>query len=247
VETEGRLSREAGALRPLPEAGHRPSAAATGAGSPGAEDSAFAAVRRDVIEGDEEAVIGHVHELIDRGLPPQAIIDQGLVAAMDVIGSRFASGEVFIPEVLLSARAMNDAVDYLGPYLADGGGERKGRVLIGTVAGDMHDIGKNMVGTMLKGLGFEVLDLGINVPVEEFVDKAQSFEPDIVGLSALLTTTMTEMQAVIDALKSRNLRNRMKIIVGGAPLSADYARKIGADGFAEDAASAASLAARMVE
>jgi 5-methyltetrahydrofolate--homocysteine methyltransferase len=166
---------------------------------------------------------------------------------MGVIGGRLACGEVFIPEVLLSSRAMNEAVNFLGPYLAQENDGEKGRVLIGTVNGDMHDIGKNMVVTMLKGVGFEVFDLGTNVSEDAFMEKIAEFNPDILGLSALLTTTMTEMGNVIRKLNERNLRGKVKVMVGGAPVSEQFANEIGADGFAADAATAVDVAKRLVD
>ena len=151
---------------------------------------------------------------------------------MEAIGERFKTGEIFIPEVLLSARAMNEATAALEPYLASAKIEAKGRVLIGTVKGDLHDIGKNLVVTMLKGVGFEIKDLGINVEAEVFVREVERFKPDILGLSALLTTTMSQMKIVIDALAKKGLRGSVKIMVGGAPVNEKFARDIGADGYA---------------
>ncbi|MEZ5904590.1 MAG: corrinoid protein [Geminicoccaceae bacterium] len=184
--------------------------------------------------------------LVEDGVPAQEILERGLIAAMDEIGQAFASGEAFIPEVLLSARAMNEAVDALGPHLATGAERHRGRVLVGTVAGDVHDIGKNMVVTMLKGVGFEVQDLGVNVPRARFVAAVAESKPDILGLSALLTTTMMEMRQVIASLEAAGLRDTCRVIVGGAPLNAGFANEIGADGFAEDAVSAVALAKQLV-
>jgi 5-methyltetrahydrofolate--homocysteine methyltransferase len=212
-----------------------------------ADAPAYKAVQNDVIDGDDGAIIAHVQELLDKGFAAQDILDHGLVKAMGVIGGRFACGEVFIPEVLLSSRAMNEAVNFLGPYLAQENDGEKGRVLIGTVNGDMHDIGKNMVVTMLKGVGFEVFDLGTNVSEDAFMEKIAEFNPDILGLSALLTTTMTEMGNVIRKLNERNLRGKVKVMVGGAPVSEQFANEIGADGFAADAATAVDVAKRLVD
>ncbi len=166
---------------------------------------------------------------------------------MESIGARFKRGEVFVPEVLLSARAMNQALKVLEPHLAGERVQKGGRVLIGTVKGDLHDIGKNMVATMLRGVGFEVRDLGINVSREQFVREVESYKPQILGLSALLTTTMPEMAKVIQALEAKGLRNLVKVMVGGAPVNQKFARDIGADGYAQDAGEAVSLAKRLLD
>lgn len=161
-------------------------------------------------------------------------------------GGRFRDGTVFIPEVLLSARAMNTALAVLEPYLAEEKKQAAGKVLIGTVRGDLHDIGKNIVATMLRGVGFEVVDLGINIPVEDFAAGIERHAPNILGMSALLTTTMPEMKKVIDLLVARGIRDRVKVMVGGAPVNEKFARDIGADGYAADAGSAVDLAKRLV-
>jgi methanogenic corrinoid protein MtbC1 len=245
VEREGRLPIEAGGFRPAVAAEAGP---APGVG-PAAEhhDEAFAQVRDDVLKGNNTAIREHVLALVQRGVPAGDILDHGLIAAMDVIGRQFATGEAFIPEVLLSARAMNQAVEALGPYLAAAGRGQRGKVLIGTVAGDMHDIGKNMVVTMLKGVGFEVRDLGINVPREKFLEAVAQFKPDILGLSALLTTTMTEMRNVIAGLDEERLRPACKVMIGGAPVTEHFAREIGADAYAADAVEAVAVAKRLLE
>src|SRR5581483_5195538 len=206
----------------------------------------FAKVRQDVLDGNNAGIETDVMALVKQGIPAAEILDRGLIAAMDVIGKQFTSGEAFIPEVLLSARAMNRAVEALGPHLASQGEGQRGKVLIGTVAGDMHDIGKNMVVTMLKGVGFEVKDLGINVPRETFVKEVSEYRPDILGLSALLTTTMTEMRSVIQVLDEHELRRHCKVIVGGAPVSEPFAHEIGADGWAADAVAAVALAKQLI-
>ncbi|MCB9968770.1 MAG: corrinoid protein [Geminicoccaceae bacterium] len=210
------------------------------------DEERFYEVQDDVHAGDHLAIRQRVLALVEDGVPAQEILERGLIAAMDEIGQAFASGEAFIPEVLLSARAMNEAVDALGPHLATGAERHRGRVLVGTVAGDVHDIGKNMVVTMLKGVGFEVQDLGVNVPRARFVAAVAESKPDILGLSALLTTTMMEMRQVIASLEAAGLRDTCRVIVGGAPLNAGFANEIGADGFAEDAVSAVALAKQLV-
>jgi methylmalonyl-CoA mutase cobalamin-binding domain/chain len=245
IAREGRLPLQAGGFRPAPEP--VVAAAAPSVSVPAArEDSLFARVKQAVLDGDQQAVVEHALALIEQGVPAGEVLDRGLIAAMDVIGRQFTSGEAFIPEVLLSARAMNRAVDALGPHLARGGEQQRGRILIGTVAGDMHDIGKNMVVTMLKGVGFEVKDLGINVARETFVREVTDYQPDILGLSALLTTTMVEMREVIATLDGHGLRRRCKVMVGGAPVSESFAREIGADGWAGDAVGAIATAKRLL-
>ncbi len=168
------------------------------------------------------------------GILPEALLEQ--------IGERFKTGDVFIPEVLLSARAMNSAMEILEPHLAEKEKDASEKILIGTVQGDMHDIGKNMVSIMLRGVGFEVKDIGINVDKEEFVRQVKEYKPHILALSALLTTTMPEMKNVIEALKAEGIREGLKIIVGGAPVNLRYAEEIGADGYASDAGEAVTVA-----
>ena len=184
---------------------------------------------------------------VHKGFPAKEILDRGMLSAMEVIGGRFRDGTVFIPEVLLSARAMNDALSVLEPYLAREKREASGKILIGTVRGDLHDIGKNMVVTMLRGVGFDVVDLGINVPAEEFVTKVEEHKPQILGMSALLTTTMPEMKKVLDALAAHGLREKVKVIVGGAPVNRKFAQDIGADGYGADAGSSVDLAKRLMQ
>jgi 5-methyltetrahydrofolate--homocysteine methyltransferase len=189
----------------------------------------------------------HVQDLLKKGFSAKEILDRGMLSAMEVISGRFRDGTVFIPEVLLSARAMNDALTVLEPCLAREKKEASGKILIGTVRGDLHDIGKNMVVTMLRGVGFDVVDLGINVPAEEFVKKVEEHKPQILGMSALLTTTMPEMKKVIEALSARGLRKKVKVIVGGAPVNRKFARDIGADGYGADAGSSVDLAKQLLK
>lgn len=196
---------------------------------------------KDVLEGDGEALIDRLKNLLDKGWDPRELLQDGMLAAMEVIGQRFKDGTVFIPEVLISARALNEGVELLEPYLAKGAGHGRGKILIGTVAGDLHDIGKNLVLTMLRGVGFETVDLGINVPAEKFVQAVIQEKPEILGLSALLTTTMPEMRNVINALREAGIRDDVKVVVGGAPVSKKYASEIGADAYAEDAGDAVNV------
>ena len=245
VEKEGRLPLEGGAFRPV-----APAAAAGGAKpasiGQAAGDARFSRVREDVLAGDQTAVRGHIVELLEGGVKADEILQLGLLTAMEVIGERFRTGEAYIPEVLLSARVMNEAVQVLEPHLTAGQSGAKGRVMIGTVKGDMHDIGKNLVITMLRGVGYEVKDLGVDVPAGKFVEEVRGYRPDILGLSALLTTTMPQMKLVIKALDDAGLRKGMKVIVGGAPVNEKYARDIGADGYAHDAGGGVKLAERLL-
>jgi len=244
VEGEGRLPLEAGAFRPV--TGASLAEAARKASAQIVWDEEFRQVQDDVLNGDQVAIQEHIRALLGRGAQAEEILQRGMLTAMEVIGERFKSGEVFIPEVLLSARAMNEAVSVLEPHLSKARVRTRGKVLIGTVKGDLHDIGKNLVVVMLRGVGFEVKDLGIDIQAAAFVRMVEEFRPDILGLSALLTTTMPQMKTVIDGLKHNGLREKVKVIVGGAPLNEKFARDIGADGYAPDGAEAVSLAKKMM-
>ena len=245
VEREGRLPLEAGTLRPLPQA--RPAESPRRTTSEMVWDREFRQIQTDVLEGDQEAIGQHIRALLDRGAEAEQILQRGMLSAMEVISEKFKTGEVFIPEVLLSARAMNEAVSILQPHLSKAQMGAKGRVLIGTVKGDLHDIGKNLVVIMLRGVGFEVKDLGIDVPVSAVLKAVEEFKPDVLGLSALLTTTMPQMKEVIEALRQKGLRDTVKVMVGGAPLNEKFARDIGADGYAPDGAEAVTLAKKLME
>jgi corrinoid protein of di/trimethylamine methyltransferase len=188
--------------------------------------------------GDEDGVGALVRKAIDEHHPPLAILHDGLIAGMDVVGARFRERDIFLPDVLLAARAMHVGLELLKPLLAQGGLPMAGRVVIGTVRGDLHDIGKNLVGIMLRGAGFEVIDLGNDVAPERFVDAAQEQGASVIGLSALLTTTMLVMKEVVGLVRARGLDARLKVIVGGAPVSEAWAREIGADAYGYDAANA---------
>ena len=254
VEKEGALPLRAGAARPVGAAELSRVGQGAGAAAPvedartreEPDDAIYADVRLAVAKGKHVAVKDHVAALLERGVPARLILDRGLIAAIDAVGKRMAAGQAFIPEVLLAARAMSAAIGVLEPHLAVGGEQRRGRIVIGTVTGDLHDIGKNLVVTMMRGVGFEVFDLGVNVPREAFCDAVAEHRPDFLGLSALLTTTMMEMREVIRALEARGLRASCKVIVGGAPVSEAFARQIGADGFAPDAVAAVALANRFM-
>ncbi len=244
VEKEGRLPLEAGSARPLSAAQLQAAADLLAAKSPSEE--IFAEVHADVLQGNDVDIPRHVRDLLERGIKATDILQRGMLTAMEVIGGRFRDGTVFIPEVLLSARAMNTALAVLEPHLAEEKKQAAGKVLIGTVRGDLHDIGKNIVATMLRGVGFDVVDLGINIPVEDFAAGIEQHAPNILGMSALLTTTMPEMKKVIDLLVARGIRDRVKVMVGGAPVNEKFARDIGADGYAADAGSAVDLAKQLV-
>ncbi|MHC4326625.1 MAG: corrinoid protein [Planctomycetota bacterium] len=197
-----------------------------------------------VIKGDQNAAMEITKAALAEGTAAKSVLDDGLIAGMDVIGARFKKNEVYIPEVLIAARAMKMAMEILEPELAKAGVEPVGRFLIGTVQGDLHDIGKNLVAMMLKGAGFEVVDLGVDVTAEKFVEQVKTAGVHVVGMSALLTTTMPGMEKTIKALRDADVA--AKIIVGGAPVTQDYADKIGADGYAPDAASAVDVAKSLV-
>jgi len=188
--------------------------------------------------GDADAVGERTQAAIHAGRAPASILNEGLLAGMKVVGEQFRTHQIFLPEVLLAARAMHAGLDLLKPLLVRDNVPMLGRVVIGTIRGDLHDIGKNLVGIMLQGAGFEVIDLGKDVPPERFVDTAIEKEAAVIGMSALLTTTMVGMKEVVEILRARRRQGRIKTIVGGAPVSAEFAREIGADDYAFDAASA---------
>lgn len=195
-----------------------------------------------VIEGNKEDTVDLTEEALEEGLEAHEILHQGLMPGMDYVGVEFRAGNMFVPEVLRSARAMQASMDLLKPILADTGVPMVGKVLLGTVKGDMHDIGKNLVGMMCEGAGFEVMDLGKDVSPEGFVTAVKDFGPDIVGMSALLTTTMRAMEHTIRALEEAGVREKVKIMIGGAPVTESFAEQIGADGYASNAAAAVDLA-----
>lgn len=187
-----------------------------------------------------------VEEALEAGMDPKVILNEGLLEGMSIIGGKFKRNEVFVPEVLVAARAMTAGLSVLEPKLVEVGNEPVGKAVIGTVKGDLHDIGKNLVAVMLKGAGFEVVDLGTDVETEDYIEKAEEVGADIIAMSALLTTTMPEMKEVIDALEEHGLRDKYIVMVGGAPVTANYAEQIGADYFTADAGSAAEAAKRAV-
>jgi 5-methyltetrahydrofolate--homocysteine methyltransferase len=198
----------------------------------------LAEISRNLIEGDDEKVAELTRKAIDAGLPPKQILDGGLIAGMEVIGQRFKEHEIFLPEVLLAARAMYAGMDQVKPLLLKEEVPALGTVVLGSVQGDLHDIGKNLVGIMLKGAGFEVVDLGNDVSPQKFVDAAREHDAAVIGMSALLTTTMPSMQKTVALLKEEGLGGKVKTIVGGAPVSTEYASEIGADAHGYDATNA---------
>lgn len=197
-------------------------------------------------DGDDERVSELTKKAIDEELEPKEILDNGLIAGMNIIGEKFRNHEIFLPEVLLAARAMYAGMDLLKPLFLKEGIPSIGKVVLGTVQGDLHDIGKNLVGIMLKGAGFEIIDLGKDVPPEEFVNAAEREGAEVIGMSTLLTTTTPMMTKVIELLKERGLEGRIKTIVGGAPVTEDLAREIGASSYGYDAASAVERVKELV-
>ncbi len=197
-----------------------------------------------IIKGDQNTAVEITKTALDEGTPAESVLNDGLIAGMDVIGGRFKKNEVYIPEVLIAARAMKMAMEILEPELAKAGVKPRGKFLIGTVQGDLHDIGKNLVAMMLKGAGFEVVDLGVDIGPEKFVEQAKATGVQVIGMSALLTTTMPSMEKTVKALKDAGVS--AKIVIGGAPVTQGYADKIGADGYSPDAASAVDMAKSLV-
>lgn len=199
-----------------------------------------------VQKGRVKDVLALIEAGLNEGIPAQELLDGGLLRGMSLLGVRFKNNEVFVPEVLIAARALNKGTDMLKPRLIEAGIEPKGKAVIGTVQGDLHDIGKNLVKMMLEGSGFAVVDLGVDVTDGRFVDSIREHTPDILCLSSLLTTTMERQRLVVEAVTAAGLRDQVKILVGGAPITQGFCNEIGADGYAPDAASAADLASSLV-
>ena len=208
----------------------------------------------DILETIREMVVGgkfkdieeEVQRAVDSGTDLNRIINDALISAMDIVGKRFADGDIYVPEMLVSAKTMKQGLDIIKPLLTAGEAEHRGTIVMGTVKGDLHDIGKNLVIMMMEGAGFRIIDLGVDVKIEDLIDTVKKEEADVLGLSALLTTTMPEMQKVIVALDEAGLRNQLKVIVGGAPIDQRFADEIGADGFGADAVEAVQLAREIV-
>ena len=203
-------------------------------------------LRQNVIDGNAAGVPGLVKQALNESRPPEQILNEGLISGMAEVGRLFEEGEFFVPEMLIAARAMKAGLELLRPHLAAANVKAVGKVIIGTVQGDLHDIGKNLVGMMLEGAGFEVVDLGTDVSPDKFVAAVKEHQPDLVGCSALLTTTMPKMKTTIEALTEAGLRGSVKVMIGGAPVTEKYAAEIGADLYAPDASSAANRAKQAV-
>ena len=205
----------------------------------------LSALAENLINGKADAVAELTKKALDDGVSPGEILNGGLIKGMGIVGERFKNNEFYVPEVLIAARAMHAGMNILKPALAESGVQPIGKVLLGTVKGDLHDIGKNLVAMMLEGAGFEVVDLGIDVPPEKFVEAVKD-GGDVVAMSALLTTTMTAMKTTLEALEEAGVRDKIKTLIGGAPVTQNYADEIGADGYARDAASAADKAKELI-
>jgi len=200
----------------------------------------------DLYDGLAEEIVEGTNILLERGWSAERVLNEALVEGMRIVGIDFRDGILFVPEVLLAANAMKAGMEILRPLLAETGAERMGKVVIGTLKGDIHDIGKNLVAMMLEGAGFDVIDLGINNPVEDYLAALEEHQPDILGMSALLTTTMPYMKVVIDELEAKGLRERYIVLVGGAPLNEEFGKAVGADAYCRDAAVAAETAQALV-
>jgi len=199
-----------------------------------------------VLNGDMDETAGYVEAALSAQLEPGVVLNEGMISAMKEVGRLFEEGEYFVPEMLISARAMQAGLAILKPHLIQAKVASAGKVVIGTVKGDLHDIGKNLVAMMLEGSAFDIIDLGVDVSPDKFVEAVKTHQPQVVGLSALLTTTMPNMKATIEALKAAGLRDQVKVMIGGAPVTETYAHDIGADGYAADASRAATLAKTLV-
>ncbi|MGL4648563.1 MAG: corrinoid protein [Caldilineaceae bacterium] len=196
----------------------------------------------DLYDGVKEEIPVQVAEALGRGLTPQTVLDSGLVAGMDIVGVDFRDGILFVPEVLMAANAMKAGMEVLRPLLVETGVQRIGKMVVGTVKGDIHDIGKNLVAMMMEGAGFEVINLGINCDADKFLAAIKEHQPDIIGMSALLTTTMPYMKVVVDALGEEGIREQIYVMVGGAPVTENFARDVGADAYGRDAAVSVEIA-----
>ena len=206
----------------------------------------FGILSKAVLDGDQDQVVSTVKEAMDSGISAIDILDKGLVPGVQALGALFKDGQVYLPEILISTRAMNRGVDLLKPHLSGADMSRKGTVVVGTVEGDLHDIGKNLVAMMLSSNGFEVVDAGVDVNAETFVSKARESNADIIAMSGLLTTTITYFPVVVEALEEAGMKDRVKVMIGRAPVTREFADEIGAEGFAEDCASAVDEADRLM-
>jgi len=204
-------------------------------------------IKKIVIDGKHKEIEALVQKAIREEADLDDLISRALIAAMDVVGEKFAKSEIFVPEMLVSAVTMKKGLDIIKPLLKGNEEQTRGKVILCTVKGDQHDIGKNLVAMMLEGAGLEVIDLGVDVTVEEVIDKVNDIQPQVLGLSALLTTTMPEMENVINLLRDRGIREKVKVMIGGAPVDADFAKNIGADAYGEDAAEAVTIARSFID
>ncbi|WP_299025956.1 corrinoid protein [uncultured Thermanaerothrix sp.] len=207
----------------------------------------IASIFQAVVDGNTRGVLEGVDRALNHGIGAEEILNQGLIAAMGEVGRLFEEGEYFVPEMLVAARAMQAGLNRLRPLLVAQGVQPLGKIILGTVKGDLHDIGKNLVSMMLEGAGFQVIDLGTDVAPEKFIAALEEHQPDILGMSALLTTTMPNMKATLEALKQAHWRDRVRVIVGGAPVTEAFAQQIGADGYAPDASRAVALVKRLLQ
>lgn len=206
----------------------------------------FKALSEAVHKGDIPTAVAETQRALDSGAEVQEILDQGLIATMDDVGDNFSKGVIFVPQMLRSAKTMQECMKLLQPFFKEGNVSGKGKILIGTVKGDLHDIGKNLVSMMMEGAGFAITDLGVDVPPEKFVQKTKEIEPDIVAMSALLSTTMPAMPLTIEALQNAGIRDKVKVMIGGAPVTDRYAQEIKADAYASDAGSAVAKAKHLL-
>jgi corrinoid protein of di/trimethylamine methyltransferase len=205
-------------------------------------DDLFLQMQDDLYDGLREEIVAQTNEALSRGFSPQEILDRGLVAGMEIVGVDFRDGILFVPEVLMAANAMKGGMEILRPLLTQTGAEQIGKMVIGTVKGDIHDIGKNLVAMMMEGAGLEVINLGINVDADQFLAAIRQHKPDILGMSALLTTTMPYMKVVIDTLGEEGIRDEIYVMVGGAPVTENFAKDVGADAYGRDAAVSVDIA-----
>lgn len=208
--------------------------------------SDFDSLAQAVFRGDFDGVVSATKNLLDRGVNPLDVVNKGLLAGMDIVAPKFKAGEMFVPEVMMCAKALGEGMKIVQPLLSSSEAAAAGTVVIGTVAGDLHDIGKNLVVMILKSGGFNVIDLGVDVSPEGFVSAIKEHNPQIVGMSALLTTTMVNMKKTLDAMEAAGVRDKVKVIIGGAPVSQSFADEIGADGYAPDAMAAKDLCSKII-
>jgi len=204
-------------------------------------------IKEMVVNGKFNDIEAEVQRAVDDGTDLNRLINDALISAMDTVGQRFADSEIFVPEMLVSAKTMKQGLDIIKPLLQSGEAENRGTIVMATVKGDLHDIGKNLVTMMMEGAGFKIIDLGVDVKIEDLIEAVKEEEADILGLSALLTTTMPQMQNVLEMLTTKGLRDKVKVIVGGAPIDQGFADEIGADGFGADAVEAVQLVRKLVD